>query len=44
MKKEHSKPEFQALVQNEANAKFFVASGGELGNMSQSTNVIQWTD
>ncbi|MCQ2343636.1 MAG: hypothetical protein MJ002_01790 [Paludibacteraceae bacterium] len=38
MKKIHFKPEFQIIRQNEANAKFFVASGSEFLNDSQSTS------
>lgn len=29
MKKNHETPEFRVIRQNEANAKFFAASGGE---------------
>lgn len=28
MEKKHELPEFQVILQNQANAKFFVASGG----------------
>lgn len=31
MHKKHVKPEFQVICQNEANAKFFVASGDPVG-------------
>jgi len=31
MKKTHSSPEFTVIKQNQANAKFFVASGGAPG-------------
>lgn len=30
--KQHFKPEFTVIRQNEANAKFFVASGGDFTN------------
>jgi len=37
MKKQHQKPEFQVIIQSEANSKFFVASGN---NVINSTNDI----
>lgn len=39
MKKIHSKPEFQIIRQNEANAKFFVASGSGFLNGNSSSDV-----
>ena len=36
MRKNHEAPEFQVIKQNEANAKFFVASTGYIGEQTQS--------
>ena len=37
MKKQHLKPEFTVIRQNEANAKFFVASGEDFTNNPSGT-------
>ncbi|MCQ2344010.1 MAG: hypothetical protein MJ002_03685 [Paludibacteraceae bacterium] len=41
MNKQHSTPEFELIMQDRANAKFFVASGGDFTqNPSSSTEAV----